>query len=75
MTFAELTRQIGELGLIPRQELPYFGIVLEEETKMKLTERSPQEVAMYMMWAVKQINRGSVERVDTLIRRAMEELR
>ena len=75
ITIPELTKQVGRLGLIPRQELPYFDIVLEEKTKEKLAQRSPQDVAMFMLRAIEQVNRGSVEKVDTLVIRPMEESR
>lgn len=47
MTYEELSKQIAQLGLIPQQELPYFDIVLKDETKQKLAERSPQDAAMF----------------------------
>ena len=45
---------------------------LKEETKMKLSQKSPDEVAVIVAGAIDGVNNGSVVPLDTLIKKRLE---
>ncbi len=71
MTFEGMMLKIIELGFFPKSEMFYFGLVLEESTKKKVLQYSPEEVGEFLKWTINEINNGSVETVDTLMNKVM----
>lgn len=68
MTFDELWKQVKGL---PDTAMAQVPIVLSEDTKKKLCKKTPVEIAEIVLSAVDQINHGSIESVDELVRRKL----
>ncbi len=60
MTFEGMMLKIIELGFFPKSEMFYFGLVLEESTKKKVLQYSPEEVGEFLKWTINEINEYSV---------------
>lgn len=67
MTFEELWRVIGELKTFPDQAIQLVPHSLSDKTKKRLCKKKPEEVAEIVLWAIRQIDQGSVETVDVLV--------
>ena len=68
MTFDEIWSQTQGLPKAAKQEVPW---VLSEKTKRKLSMKSPAEVTVIVTESIKEIDHGSVERLDELIKKRM----
>lgn len=69
MTFDELWRTIKDMRVLPETAVIQIPQVLQNDTKKRLCKRSPQDVATIVLPAVDEINRGSIETVDALVRK------
>ena len=69
MTFEELWRQVGILDLLPKQAIELVPQSLSDKTKKRLCKKKPEEVAEIVLWAIRQIDYGSIETVDALVSR------
>lgn len=65
MTFEELWEQVSGLPDTAKIQLPR---VLSIETKKKLEKKSPAEIGRIVAQAIEEVNNGSVEPLDTLIK-------
>ena len=69
MAFEELWRIVGELNTLPEQAILPVSHSLSDGTKNRLCRRRPERVAEIVLWAIRQIDKGSVETVDALVNR------
>lgn len=74
MSYEELSKQIVEQGYLTQLEVNYFTMVLKNETKVLLAQYAVRDAAEMLSSAADAVNRGSMERVDTLVRKAMDEI-
>lgn len=65
MTFDDLWRKVQGLPDTAKLQVPG---TLSESTKMKMAELSPEEVCRIVAEAIEDVNNGSVEPLDTLIK-------
>lgn len=72
MTFHELWKRVSELGVLPDAAIMQIPFVLSQQTKTKLTKKSPEEAVKIISSAIDEINRGSVETVDILVLRKLK---
>ena len=68
MNFEELWKQVKGFSDIAKQFIPN---ALSDETKKKLENYSSEEIASIINNAVEEINRGSIETVDSLVRKQL----
>ena len=71
MTFDELWEQVKQLKVLPDAAIIQIPYILKDSTKKKLCKQSPQDVAEIITSAIDEINRGSVETVDALVRKRL----
>ena len=71
MSFEELWNQVEKLKVLPSTAILQIPKVLSEDTKEMLGRRSPQEVADLIRSAVSEIDRGSIETLDRLVRKRL----
>lgn len=67
MIFDELWRQVVELKTLPNGALRLVSDALSPNTKKRLCRKTPEETAEIVLWAIKQIDHGSIETVDALV--------
>ena len=65
MTFEELWKQVSGFPDAAKMQVPR---VLSDPTKKKLCKHSPEEVSRMVLAAIEEVNNGSVEPLDTLIK-------
>ncbi len=68
MSFGDLWKQVGGLPDMAMAQIP---TVLSASTKMKLTKLSPDEIGIIVNAPIEEINRGSIETVDTLVKKRL----
>ena len=68
MTFEDVWREVKEL---PGEAMAQVPEALKEETKRKLSRKSPEEVAAIVTAAIDEINHGSITPLDTLIKQRL----
>ena len=66
MTFDELWREISDLPEMAKIQIPGM---LRESTKKKLARKKPEEVRQIVTAAIDEVNHGSVEPLDRIIRK------
>ena len=66
MTFEELWKQVEGLPEMAKIQVPR---VLSESTKKKLARKKPEEVRQIVVAAIDEVNNGSVEPLDRIIRK------
>lgn len=66
MTFDDLW---GDVKGLPEMAITQVPAALSESTKKKLCKLSPEEVTRIVFFAIEQINHGSIESLDTLIKK------
>lgn len=69
MAFEEYWDEVAKLKNIPNAAIEQLPSTLSEKTKKKLMKRKPEESAEILEVAIDLINRGSVESIDSLIRK------
>ena len=73
MTFEELLDQACKTASLPEMARILLPSTLSEETKKLVLKLSPEELGAILKAAIDEINRGSVESVDALVRKALQE--
>ena len=68
MMFDEMWKQVEGL---PDTAVIQVPGVLSEATKKKMEKRSPEEVSRIVLSAIDEVNHGSVEPLDTLIKKRL----
>ena len=66
MTFDELWGQVQGLPDTAKAQVPS---ILSENTKKRLTKYTPTEVSRIVLAAVDEIDHGSIETVDALVKK------
>lgn len=72
MTLDELLDQACKSAGLPDMARLLLPSALSEKTKKMLLRLSPEELGHVLATAIETINRGSVESVDTLVRKQIE---
>ena len=73
MIFEELLDQACAIAHLPEMARLLLSSTLGDETKRAVMKLSPEEFGAILKAAIDQINRGSVETVDALVRKALQE--
>lgn len=68
MTFEELWTEVQGLPDAAKLQVP--GI-LSEATKKKLSRKTPEEVAVIVKAAIEEVNHGSVDPLENLIKKRL----
>ena len=68
MTFDEVWKQVKGLSDVIMVQVPS---VLSESTKKRLCKRRPEEIKVIVDQAIEEVNHGSIEPLDTLIKRRL----
>ena len=68
MTFDELWAQVDALPEMAKRQIPG---VLSESTKKRLSKHSPEDVSNIVAQAIYEVDHGSVETLDTLIKKRL----
>lgn len=71
MTFEEYWAEIEKLKLLPGMAIQQLPASLSPETKRRLMKLKPDETARTIRQAIDEVNRGSVESVDCLVRKRL----
>lgn len=72
MTFEELLTEACKSAHLPDMARILLPSALSEKTKKMVLKLSPEEFGRVLSKAIETINRGSIESVDTLVRRLIE---
>ena len=73
MTFEELLSQACDSASLPEMARLLLPSTLNAETKNLVLKLTPEEFGRILASAIDQINRGSVETVDALVRKALRD--
>ena len=71
MTFEEKWKEVEQLKILPSMAIQQIPQVLSGKTKSLLVNKTAEEIAEIMNSAVHKIDHGSVETVDTLVRKLL----
>ena len=71
MTFEEYWSEVEKLKALPNTAIIQIPLALSAETKKKLMKMRPEETESLITTVIDQINHGSVERVDDLVRKQL----
>ena len=73
MSFEELLDQACESAILPEMARLLLPSTLSAETKNLVLKLTPEGFGRILASAIDQINQGSVETVDALVRKALQE--
>lgn len=68
MTFEEYWGEVEKLKVLPNTAIRQLPSSLSAETKRRLMRKRPEETAEMLRAAIEEINKGSVESIDSLVR-------
>lgn len=71
MTFEEYWGEVGKLKVLPQMAIKQLPSSLSTETKKRLMRKQPEETARLISTAIDEVNRGSVESIDSLVRKKL----
>lgn len=71
MTFEELWEEIAKLELLSNTAIKQIPSILSKGTKRKLARMTPQQVGKKLLDVIDEINHGSVESVENLLKKRM----
>lgn len=71
MTFKEYWLHVKNEGILPREAIKHLPGALSDSLKRKLMQKKPQEVARIIQESIDEINNGSIETVESLIKRKL----
>ena len=69
--FSEYWAEVEKLQILPQMAIQQLPSSLSENTKRKLMKIRPEETLDILKNAIEQINQGSVESIDTLVRKQL----
>lgn len=72
MSFEELLDQACESAILPEMARLLLPSTLSEGTKNRVLKLNPEEFGTILKTAIDQIDHGSVESVDALVRKALQ---
>ena len=73
MTFEEYWREVGKTHLLPSMAIDQVPTSRSNSTKKRLMKRKPEETARLLNIAIEEVNRGSIESIDSLVRKKIVE--
>ena len=71
MTFDELWVEVEKLHILPEAAIEQVPQILWNETKKRLSRKTPEEVGRILKEAIDEINRGSIETVEALTQKKL----
>ncbi len=71
MTFEEYWIEVEKLKILPHMAIVQLPASLSDYTKKRLMKRNPAETAEILRAAIDEINHGSVESIDSLVRKKL----
>lgn len=71
MTFEEYWAEVEKLKALPNTAIKQLPSSLSTETKRKLMEKQPEETVELLSKAIDEVNRGSVESIESLVRKRL----
>ena len=69
--FSEYWGEVEKLKALPQMAIQQLSSSLSADTKKKLMKLRPEETVNLMKAAIEQVNRGSVESIDSLVRQEL----
>ena len=71
MTFDEYWEEVEKLKVLPGMAIIQLPSSLSPETKKRLMKLEPEQTARLISTAIEEANRGSVESIDSLVRKRL----
>lgn len=71
MTFEEYWIEVEKLKILPQMAIVQLPASLSNYTKRKMLKRSPEETAGILRAAIDEVDHGSVESIDSLVRKRL----
>lgn len=71
MTFDEFWNKVKNTGLLSDMAIKQIPECLSEGTKNQIKRHAPEKVAAHLVSVIDEINRGSVETIETLLRKRL----
>lgn len=71
MTFEEYWLEVAKLRTLPGMAIQQLPSSLSAETKRRLLKKRPEETAELLNTAIDEIDHGSVESIDSLVRKRL----
>jgi len=71
MTFEEYRTEVEKLKALSNTDIKQLPSSLSVETKKRLMKKQPEETVELLSAAIDQINHGSVESIDSLMRKKL----
>lgn len=68
MTFEDYWTEVEKLKALPKMAIQQIPSSLSARTKKRLMRKQPEETAAILNIAIEEINRGSVESIDDLVK-------
>lgn len=72
MTYEDYWAEVEKLKVLPAMAIRQLPAALKVDTKKKLMMLKTEETAEVLRDAIEQVNRGSVESIDSLIKKKAE---
>ena len=69
MTFEEYWLRVKNEGILPNEAITYLPSSFSYSLKRKLMRREPQEVARKIQESIDEINKSSIDTVETLLKK------
>ena len=71
MTFEDYWLEVEKLKMLPGMAIQQLPSSLSATTKQKLIKNRPEETARLINTAIEEVNRGSVESIDSLVKKRL----
>lgn len=71
MTFEEYWAEVEKLEALPQMAIQQLPNSLSESTKKRLMKKRQEEAAGILCAVIEEVNRGSVESIDSLVRKLL----
>ncbi len=71
MSFEEYWSEVEKLKVLPHMAIVQLPASLSVYTKKRLMKKRPEETAGIMRAAIEEINKGSIESIDSLVRKRL----
>lgn len=71
MTFEEYWAEVEKLKVLPPMAIQQLPSALSPETKRRLMRKPPEETVKLLNTAIDEVNHGSVESIDSLIKKRL----
>lgn len=71
MTFEDYWFEVEKLKVLPSMAIDQIHTSLSATTKKKLMKLKPEETVGLLNTAIEEVNRGSVESIDSLVKKRL----